>query len=90
MTANNGIYTVFNMAAWCYVKIYKKYKTAAHMMTVAIGNSLQTETKNRCAFSHDFVVYVISSQKKQSPCLQERPYLAIGSRVTKQKGKLKL
>ena len=61
------------MAAWCYVKI-KKYKTAAHMMTVAIGNSLQTETKNRCAFSHDFVVYVISK------CLAKRSRVLVYKR----------
>ena len=55
----NDIYTVFNMAAWCYVKI-KKYQLAARMMAVAIGTSSETEVMNRCAFSHRFVAYVIA------------------------------
>ena len=55
----NDIYIVFNMAAWCYVKI-NKYKSAARMMTVAIVTSSQTQIMKKCAFSHHFMVYVIA------------------------------
>ena len=69
------MYSVFNIAAWCYVKI-RKYKSAVRMMMLAIGSKEtdilsgpENEIMKSCAFSYRFTAYVIEQ------------WLAKGSRV---------
>lgn len=58
-------FTIFNIAAWCYVKI-QKYRSAKRMLQKAISEGSQGECMKRSSFSHHFLAYILCQ------CLTDR------------------